>query len=145
VIDQNRFARSSGNGFGQVVGQDIFIINNGHSPASQHVGGTHQHGITNFSRYGPSLFQIGCDAVRRAINFQPGQQGLKLLPILGHRNGCRRGSPDRDAGLRQSFGQVQWGLPPKLHNDSIRLLHIDNIQHIFQGERFKVKPVGGVS
>ena len=51
---------------------------------------------------------------------------------------------DRHAGLFQGRGQLQRRLAAELDDDPVRLLDRDDLQHVLQGQRLEVEPVGGV-
>src|SRR5690606_4079954 len=38
-------------------------------------------------------------------------------------------------------GQLKWCLASELNNHPLRLLFFDNCHHIFEGQRFEVKPI----
>ncbi len=76
------------------------------------------------------------------------EQLLEAFAVFGQVDGVRRGAEDRHAGVAQRYGQLQRRLPAELHDDAgkhaLRLLGVDDFQHVFAGERLEIEPVGGV-
>ena len=47
-------------------------------------------------------------------------------------------------GLGQPARQVERRLPAELHDHALRLLGLDDVQHVLERQRLEVQPVGGV-
>ena len=132
------------NGGAHVLVQALFIVNDRHRAAAQHVTRPHQHRITearaNLTRSGNRSRR----SIFRLRYSQLAQQRAKTLSILGKINGIRRRTDDRDAGSVQTHCEIQRSLSAKLHNHARRLFNIDDVHHVFKRERFEVETVGSV-
>ena len=69
---------------------------------------------------------------------------LEPFPVLGTVNGVRAGADDGHTGRFQATGQFQRSLAAVLDDHTLGLLDVDDFQHVFQGDRLEVQPVGGV-
>src|ERR1051325_2723815 len=89
--------------------------------------------------------------------------GLVAMPLCGWRSfsfssNCLKRSrssawsmaagEERHLGVFQRLGELQRGLAAELHDDAVqgavRLLGVDDLQHVLGGERLEVEAVGGV-
>ena len=76
------------------------------------------------------------------------EEGGEEFAVFGEFDVLRRGADDADAVFFEAFGEIQRGLATKL-NDNAEHLVVDvfalvDVEHVFEGERFKVELVGGV-
>ena len=46
--------------------------------------------------------------------------------------------------MQQRDRQLQRGLATKLHNHPLGMLHLNHVEHVFEGERLEVEPIAGV-
>ena len=81
-------------------------------------------------------------------NFEFLDQRLEAVAVLGEVDGIGRCAQDRHAGSLERLGELQRGLAAELHDDAaqgaFRLLHGDDLEHVFGGQRLEIEPVGGV-
>eukprot|EP01036_Dinobryon_divergens_P040427 gene40427-53446_t len=73
--------------------------------------------------------------------------------IFGAIDRFRRGTPDPGAGgaalgalqpTQQGNGQLQRRLAAELHDHPFGLFHLNNVEHVFEGERLEIEAVAGV-
>ena len=92
--------------------------------------------------------------MRRRAQPGLGQQRAERAALLGQVDRLRRGADDRHAGVLEPLGQAERGLPAELHDhpDHARpagrpaggVLGVADLQHVLEGQRLEVEPVGGV-
>jgi hypothetical protein len=51
---------------------------------------------------------------------------------------------DRDAGVLERVRELERGLTAEGHDDTLRPLGLDDVHHVFEGQRLEVEAVGGV-
>ena len=69
---------------------------------------------------------------------------LEPLTIFRHIDCIWRGANNLNPGRFQIARKLQRGLPPKLNNNALRLLNLDDCQDIFEGQRLEIEPIGSV-
>jgi hypothetical protein len=88
------------------------------------------------------------DGVGRLFQVQLIQQRLEAVAVFGKVDGVRRGPEDRHARRFQRRRQLQRGLAAILDDHAQQLalcsFGLDQLQHVFGGQRFEIEPVGGV-
>ena len=72
------------------------------------------------------------------------QHLLETLAVFGSVDHVGRGADDRHAVRFQVERQLQRGLAAVLHDHAERLFLVDDFQHVFQRQRFKIQAVGGI-
>ncbi len=148
VIHQYRPLLRVLHGFAHVARHGLRIIRNHHRAPAQHVAGPHQHWIPHPLRNSESFFHARGRATRGLRNPQVLQQLAELLTVFRQINRLRRCADNRHARSAQSLRKVQRSLPAKLHNHpDLRArgrLVVINAQHVFQRQRFEVKPIARV-
>ena len=121
-----------------------FFVDDFHGAPSQHIGGADHQRITDVVGKLQRLCLVARGAVGRLFESQRVDQALEALPVFSQVDGIRAGADDRRAGCFQIPCQLQRGLSAVLNDDTVRLLQLDDLQHVLQGERLEVKPIGGV-
>ena len=69
---------------------------------------------------------------------------LETFTIFGHIDRFRAGADNLNASGFQCQCQLERGLAAVLNDHTIRLLHINNRQHILERDRLEVEAIGGV-
>ncbi len=92
--------------------------------------------------------------MRRRAQPGLGQHRAERAPVLGQVDRLRRGADDRHAGVLEPLRQPQRGLPAELHDHADHagaagrpaggVLGVPDLQHVLEGQRLEVEPVGGV-
>ena len=76
------------------------------------------------------------------------QHLAEQLTVLGQINRFGRSAQNRDAGGLETRGKGQRGLPTKLDDDALDRTHLllgfVDFDHVFEGQRFEIQPVGHV-
>ena len=72
------------------------------------------------------------------------EERLEALAVLGDVRGVGARPQDPDAGLVQGHREAQRGLAAELDDDPLRLLLLEDVHHVLEGEGLEVEPVGGV-
>ena len=131
-----------------VVGQRRLVVDDLHAAAAEHVGRADQHRVADPGGHHPGLLERGRGAERRGRQAGGGQQLTEPAAVLGQVDGIRRGAQDRHPGVGQLLRQLQRGLPAQRRD------HPDHgagdpfggndFQHVLDGQRLEVQPVGGV-
>ena len=138
---------------GHVTVEFGFVVDHFHGAAAEHIAGAHDHRIAHPIGHGPGFGIAAGQAVARLANLQPAQDRLKLFAVFGGIDRLGRGAPDPGAGhqplgraepAQQGDRQFQRRLAAKLHDHPLGALHLDDVEHVFQGERFEVEPIAGV-
>ena len=153
LVDQHRVVGLHLHRFHHVAVQLGFVVDDLHGAPAQHIAGAHNHWIAHARGDGPGLGLTAGQAVAGLADLQPAQDRFKLLPIFRRINRFRRGAPDAAAGgqalgggqpVQQRNRQLQRRLATKLHDHPLGMLHLNHVEHVFEGERLEVEPVGGV-
>src|SRR5579859_2255311 len=88
------------------------------------------------------------DGVDRLLDLQAVEQLLEALAVFGQVDRIWGRAEDRNSSIGQGLGQFERCLAAELNDDaqqgSLRLLHMDQLEHIFGGQWLEIEPVGGV-
>ena len=92
--------------------------------------------------------------MRRRAQPGLGEHRAERAPVLGQVDRLRRGADDRHAGGLEPLRQPERGLPAELHDHPDHagpagrpaggVLGVPDLQHVLEGQRLEVEPVGGV-
>ena len=143
-VDQHRVLGRDGHRLAHVGLELVRVVDDLHRAPAQHVGRPHQHRVAD------PLGELarGRDASRGAVlglaQTQLGEQRRESLAILGAIDRVGRGADDRHARARQRHGQAQRRLTAELHDHALRLLDLDDRQHVLERERLEVEPIARV-
>ena len=144
AVQQYRRILGYTNRITHVAQQVLLPIDDFHRPAPQHIGGPHHQWITNFSRRVDRFIDTAHGCVLGLAQSQLLNHLLKPFPILSTVYLVRRGADNGHAGPGQIAGQFQWRLAPELNDDPFRLLQVNDLQHILEGDRLEKESVRGV-
>ncbi len=122
----------------------LTVVDDGHCPAPQHIGGTHHHRIADPLCNGESPINRARRAVLRHRQADLVHERPKALAVFSEVNGIRRSAQDRHARIGQLAYQLEWRLPAKLDDDSLWFLQIADVKDVFQSQRLKVQPIADV-
>ena len=115
-----------------------------HSLTSQHVGGTHQHGIAQTVCHGLGLLGSVHRTPRRSGNPRLLQNLVEQLPVLRRVHVLRLGAQNRNTHAHQALRKLDGCLSAELHHRPLRLLDIHNGLHILRSQRLKVQLVRNI-
>ncbi len=148
LIDENRAVIGHVHRLAHVAAQGCLVVDDGHGPAAQHVGGAHHHRVPDPTGNRDGFFGRIGRAVDRGRNVQLGQERAKAIAIFGQIDGVGRGAEDGHTRLVERPGQVEGRLAAVLDDEPLQragsLLAFDQIEHIFQRQRLEVEAVAGV-
>ena len=143
AIDQHRLVHVDLHGGLQVVAQALFVRDDLHGAAAQHVARTHQHRITDAGRSLHARLDV-----RHGLGF--GLRNLQLLhdlleaaAVLGVPDRLGVGADDGHAQLRKGLGEVDGGLSAERHDDGLRLFEVHDVHHVLHRQRLEVEFVAG--
>src|SRR5690554_4682264 len=144
VVQQYRAVVGYQNGTAHVTHQLGFVIDDFHGTATQHVGRTNHQRIADFTGRQDTFFMAAHSGVLGLLQAQALDHLLETLTVFGTVNSIRAGADNGHTSSFQATGQFQRGLATVLHNDALRFFDVDDFQHVFQGDRLEVQPVGGI-
>ena len=144
AVNQYRMVRGNFYCPAHVVAQFCLVVDNLHGAAAQYIGGAHHDRIADISCAVDGILQIGDAESPRTRNLCLGQHFVKALPVFCPVNIIYRCAKDLDPGLLQGGCQIYSCLSAKLNDNAFRLFLVDDVQHIFRGQRLEVKPVGNI-
>ena len=120
------------------------LIDDGHGAATQHVRRAHDHRIAD------SLGDLECLSGRPGgAMLWHGQADLlhersESLAILRQINSIRRRAKNGHTSLGKRPNQLEWCLATELHDDSLGLFQVADVQDMLQGEGLEVEPIAHV-
>ena len=141
LVDEDRTIRRCIHRLGHIARDRGVVVTNLHRPAAEHVAGTDQHGIANFIRDPARPMRVGGHPVGGLPQTQAIEDFLEPLAIFGRIDHVRAGPDDVDAGGFQSARQIERRLSAELHDDSVRLHAVANVEHVLGRERFEEQQV----
>ena len=144
VIKQNRAVIGDQHRVTHVAHQFGFVIDDLHGPATQHVRRAHHQRVANLAGRHDAFLVAAHSGVFRLLQTQALDHLLEALAVFGAVNGVRTGADNGHTGGFQATGQFQRSLTAVLDNHALGLLDVDDFQHVFQGDRLEIQPVGGV-
>jgi len=142
LVDQDRGVAADGDGGLDVAGELVFVADDLHGAAAEHIGRTDHHGEANATGAGEGFLRPSRGGVDRLGDVQRVQQALETLAVFGVVDGVGRGAEDRNTGGFQRTGQLQGGLATELHDDAHQLagrgLDGDQLQHVLRGQGLEI-------
>ena len=123
-------------------GEFVVVVDDGHGPAAQHIGGPDQHRIADPGRHLQGLGRARGRAAGRLGYAQAGAQSVPALAVLGRLDRGGRGAQHQ---LRRKLaGQCQRCLAAERHDHAHGILGRDHVGHVLGSERLEVEAVVGV-
>ncbi len=148
LVDQDRAVAGHLDGFTDVARQLFVVADDLHGAATQHVGRADDDRITDLVRRLEGFFRGTGNGVDRLGQVDVAQQVLEALTVFGQVDSVGRGAEDRNAFVLERLGQLQRRLAAELHDDAgkraLGLFDMDQLQHVFGGQRFEIEAIGGV-
>ena len=131
-----------------VVFQRLFVVNDFHTAAAQHVGRTNQYWVADGGSNLAGLSEGGGGAVFRCCQFCLVEDLAEFAAVLGGVDSCRAGAHDRNACLLQAGSKAQRSLATQLDNHASNVtrsgLRVVNLHDVLEGQRLEVETVCGV-
>ena len=144
AVDQDRMLRGRAHGEAHVAPKLFHVLNDLHGATAEHVGRPDEDRVSDLFRDLFGLLLTSGDVALRPHELQLLQHLVEALPILGAIDRVRGRPDDRRAGLLERDGELQRGLTTELHDHAFRLLEFDDLEHVFEGERFEVEAIARV-
>ncbi len=119
-------------------------MNDIHGPAAENVTWTNDERIADFFSHSDGFIFGSCRSVRRLTKSQLLEKMLEPLTVFSNIDGVGCCSDNLDAVSFQSTSQFQRSLPAVLNDNTFRFFDIDNLQHIFESDRFEIESVAGI-
>mmetsp|Transcript_90928 Transcript_90928/g.257440 ORF Transcript_90928/g.257440 Transcript_90928/m.257440 type:complete len:207 (-) Transcript_90928:451-1071(-) len=121
--------------------QLVFIVDDAHCRAREHIRGSHKHGEVDGARKCQCILKIHELRPLGLVDPQAVAHLRKLGPVLGHVDRPCRCAQQGDAMLCQLRGQIVRRLAAHRDDDSSGSLEPANLQYSLQGQLLKVKPI----
>ncbi len=144
AVDQHGAVLREGDGFAHVAAHAVFVVDDHHGAAAEHVAGAHQHRIADALRDLDGFVGAGRRAVCGRGNLQVVEQFAEELAVFGEIDVLGIGADDRHAEPLQRQRESERRLPAELHDHAVGLFGVDDVQHVFERERLEVEAVAGV-
>ena len=144
VVNQNRMLLGSLYCVGHVVSQFVVIVNDFHCTTAQYIGRTNHYRVANICCCPQCAFGIEDSVSFRTRNVAIGKELFKTFTVFCTVNAVYAAAKDFYTAFSQGASQVNCSLTTELYNNAFRLFLFDYVEHIFQGQRFKVQLIGNV-
>src|SRR5581483_466710 len=144
LIHQDRGFGRDVHSVGHVALQLLMAVDDLHRAPAEHIGGPHEHGIADLFRNLQCGVRAGHRPPRRFRDAQLTQHLLKAVAILSQVNGLVGAAEYLYACLMQRSGEIDGRLSAELHDNALRLLAVENVEHVLSGQRLEEEAVGGV-
>ena len=132
----------------QIVAELVVLADDLHGAAAEHIGRAHHQRQPEIGGHQPRLLDRIGDAVLRLLQPQLVEHALEAVAVFGEIDGVGRGAEDRHVGRFQRARELQRGLAAELHDHAVQravlAFGVDDLQHVFGGQRLEIQPVGGV-
>ena len=139
AIDQHGLILADQHGRLQIVPQRELVIHDLHGAAAQHIGRAHQHRIADARGGGDAILDLRHRTTLRLGDIQAAHGLFEAVAVLRALDGLHVRADDGHAQLRKPARQIDGGLPAQRHDDPIGALHIDDVHHVFHGERLEIE------
>src|SRR5271166_69579 len=127
-----------------VLAQIVFVENDFHRAAAEHVAGAHHQRESDVAREQHRLLLGARAGIGRLLELERRYQLLKPLAVFGDIDAVGGGTDDRTARGRDRARELQGSLATELHDHAFRLFLVDDFHDVFERQRFEIEPVGGV-
>ena len=140
-VDEHRVLGRRLDGPLEISPQRGLVVYDLHGPSAEHIAGADQHGVPHGLGHGKRLFNARGYAVVGHTRTDLTADLVKALPVFGTVDRLDRGPQDRGAQPGELSGELERGLPPELHDDALRILALDDLQRVLEGQRLEVELV----
>ena len=142
------FRHQLGDRVEQIGLQHAFRMDDLHGAAAENVGRAHDQREADLGGDEARLLDRIGDAVVRLVEVELHEKLLETVAIFGKVDRIRRRAEDRDAVLFEGFRELQRRLAAELDDDAdqlaVFLFRLQDLDHVFSGQRLEIKPVRGV-
>src|SRR4030042_2180396 len=107
----------------------FLVIDDFHGAPAQHIGGTHEYGVSDLSSNRPCLFKCEYRTAFGLLDIRISDQFSEPLSVFRQIDKFRRSTEYGHSRLFQPFGQFQRSLTPKLDDNAVRFFRITNIKY----------------
>ena len=142
TVHQHRLVGAGVDGVAHVPPELLGARHDGHGTTTNDVGRTYQHRVPELLGDHQSLLGGPGGTTRSLWDPQLRKQGLESLTVLGAVEVGKLGAQDRHPGSLQLARKVDGRLATELDDDPLRLLEVDDVHDVLDGERFEVQLVG---
>ena len=133
---------------GEITIELMGVVHDLHRPPAQHIGRPDHDRETHLGGNRARFAGRGGDGVLRLFQAEFVEQLLEAVAIFGEIDHVGRGAEDRHVRLFERFGELQRRLAAELHDHAVQgaaaALDIDDLEHVFGGERFEIQAIRGV-
>ena len=119
----------------------LFVPGNGHVLAADDVGRSQKHRIADFFCRPKCALQVGDTLTLRTADAEFFQKSVELTSVFRQIDSFCRGAQNLNSVVVQELGELDGGLTTEGHNDADRLLHLDDVHHVFRMERLEIQTV----
>ena len=128
--------------------QLVVVVHDFHAATAEHIARTDQHRVADVVRGFTCLVQTQGGSIARRVHMLLAQHFTEQLTVFSQIDGFRRCTQNRDARSLESRRQGQRGLAAELDDHTLDrphlLLGLVDLEHIFEGQRLEIQPVGHV-
>ena len=128
----------------EVVGQAVARVDDLHRAPAEHVGGPHEQREADVAGAVQRLRDRARGRIRRRFVAEALEQRAEPAAVLGQVDRLHARAEQRHARRLQAGRELQRRLPAELQDQPLRLLGLDDRQHVLERERLEVQAVGGV-
>ena len=139
VVNQNGMFLGSFYCVGHVVFQFIVVVNDFHCTTAQYVGRTNHYRIANIVSCLQCAFGIEYGVALGTRNVTIGKELFKTFTVFCTVNAVYAAAENFYTAFSQRASQVNCSLTTELYDNAFRLFFFDYVEHVFQGQRFKVQ------
>ena len=138
LVYQNRLIFIDFNSGLQILPQGRFLGYDLHGAAAQYKAGANQYGIADFSGGFYTGLDVGDSLSLGLGNVQGKQELFKGIPVFRLFYGIAIGADYFHTPISERLRQIDGRLPAQGGDDSLRLLQMDDVQHILNSEWLKI-------
>ncbi len=144
AVEQDRMVGRDARRLGHVVLEVLLVVGDDHPAPAEDVRGPHEQREADPARDLDGLVVRVRGARRRVRDLEPVEHLGETPPVLGEIDRLRLRAHDRHTGCLEGACELEGRLPAEGHDDAGRPLGLDDVHHVFEGERLEVEAVGGV-
>ena len=144
AIEQHRAVIGDLDRFAHVALEIALLMDDLHRAPAQHITRSDHQRVADLLGQRQRLGLGARSAVGRLAQVELDQQLLETLAVFGNIDRLGAGADDRHTRGLERLGQLERRLSAVLHDHADRLFDLDNLEHVFEGQRLEVEPVGGV-
>ena len=131
-------------GFSHVLVKLVVVVDDGHAAATEHVARTDKQREADVLGNPMRLFEGRCLARCGVDDLELVEHLRETIAVFGEIDRLGARAHNGDARFLKGARELERRLTAECHDYAVGVFHIDDVHHVFKGQRLEIKLVGGI-